>query len=195
MYEPLAKSEVLYAGQPAALVVAETEAAAEDGAERVEVELEPLTPVLDLEAATRPGAPLAKTTTEETAPDDEAGSDLTDARASVTAAELGGTAQGLGWALLEELVHDEHGQLSPARSSTTRCRRAGSPRRSRRSWSRSPSRRARSAPRGFGEAPVVAAPAAVANAVAAAAGGVRMRRLPMTPERVWAALRNANGNR
>jgi CO/xanthine dehydrogenase Mo-binding subunit len=127
MYEPLAKSEVLYAGQPVALVVAETEAAAEDGAERVEVELEPLTPVLDLEAATRPGAPLAKTTTEETAPDDEAGSDLTDAHASVTAAELGGTAQGLGWALLEELVHDEHGQLSPARSSTTRCRRAGSP--------------------------------------------------------------------
>ena len=63
MYEPLAKTEVLYAGQPVALVVAESEAAAEDGAERVEVELEPLTPVLDLEAATPPGAPLAKTTT------------------------------------------------------------------------------------------------------------------------------------
>ena len=63
MYEPLAKTEVVYAGQPVALVVAESEAAAEDGAERVEVELEPLTPVLDLEAATQPGAPLAKTTT------------------------------------------------------------------------------------------------------------------------------------
>ncbi len=49
--------------------------------------------------------------------------------------------------------------------------------------------------KGVGEAPVVAAPAAVANAVAAATGGVRMRRLPMTPERVWTALGNSNGSR
>jgi CO/xanthine dehydrogenase Mo-binding subunit len=28
----------------------------------------------------------------------------------------------------------------------------------------------------------------VANAVAAATGGMRMRRLPMTPERVWRAF-------
>jgi len=41
--------------------------------------------------------------------------------------------------------------------------------------------------KGVGEAPVIACPAAVANAVAAATG-VRMRRLPMTPERVWRAL-------
>ena len=41
--------------------------------------------------------------------------------------------------------------------------------------------------KGIGEAPVIAAAAAVANAVAAATG-VRMRELPMTPERVWAAL-------
>jgi CO/xanthine dehydrogenase Mo-binding subunit len=89
MYEPLAKTEVLYAGQPVALVVAESDAAAEDGVERVEVQFEPLPPVLDLEAATRPGAPLAKTTTEDTADDgDEDGSDLTDAHASVAAAEL-----------------------------------------------------------------------------------------------------------
>jgi CO/xanthine dehydrogenase Mo-binding subunit len=44
--------------------------------------------------------------------------------------------------------------------------------------------------KGVGEAPVVGVPAAVANAVAAAAGnGTRLTRLPMTPERVWAALR------
>ncbi len=88
MYEPLAKTEVLYAGQPVALVVAESEAAAEDGVELVEVELEPLPPVLDLEAATRPGAPLAKTTTEQADDDNGDGSDLTDAHASVAAAEL-----------------------------------------------------------------------------------------------------------
>ena len=41
--------------------------------------------------------------------------------------------------------------------------------------------------KGIGEAPVVGGPAAVASAIAAATG-VRMRELPMTPERVWAAL-------
>jgi CO/xanthine dehydrogenase Mo-binding subunit len=41
--------------------------------------------------------------------------------------------------------------------------------------------------KGVGEPPVIAAAAAVANAIAAAAG-VRMRRLPMTAERVWREL-------
>ena len=43
--------------------------------------------------------------------------------------------------------------------------------------------------KGIGEAPVVGAPAAVANAVAAAAG-TRLYELPMTPPRVWKALRS-----
>jgi CO/xanthine dehydrogenase Mo-binding subunit len=48
--------------------------------------------------------------------------------------------------------------------------------------------------KGVGEAPVVGVPAAVANAVAGAAGnGTRLTRLPMTPERVWAALRAGQG--
>ena len=92
MYEPLARTEVLYAGQPVALVVADSEAAAEDGAELVEVDLEPLTGVLDLEEAIRPGAPLARTRTEiDDEAEDEAedeGSDLTDAHASVAAEEI-----------------------------------------------------------------------------------------------------------
>jgi CO/xanthine dehydrogenase Mo-binding subunit len=41
--------------------------------------------------------------------------------------------------------------------------------------------------KGVGEAPVVGVPAAVANAIAHATGGVRMRQLPMTAERVWRA--------
>ena len=49
------------AGQPVALVVAETEAAAEDGAALVVVDAEPLPAVLDLEAAMAPGAPRART--------------------------------------------------------------------------------------------------------------------------------------
>ena len=56
---PLARSEVVFAGQPVALVVAETEAAAMDAAELVHVRLEPLPVVLDPEAAMAPDAPLA----------------------------------------------------------------------------------------------------------------------------------------
>jgi CO/xanthine dehydrogenase Mo-binding subunit len=44
--------------------------------------------------------------------------------------------------------------------------------------------------KGVGEAPVVGAPGAIANAIAAATRGVRMRRLPMTPERVWRAIQS-----
>jgi CO/xanthine dehydrogenase Mo-binding subunit len=80
MYEPLAREEVTYAGQPVALVVAESEALAEDGAELVEVELEPLQAVLELEAAAQPGAPRARVKTR-TGSD---ASDLSDAHASVS---------------------------------------------------------------------------------------------------------------
>ena len=58
--EPLAREEVVFAGQPVALVVAETEAAAEDGAELVLVDYETLDAVVDVEAAMRPDAPLAR---------------------------------------------------------------------------------------------------------------------------------------
>jgi CO/xanthine dehydrogenase Mo-binding subunit len=85
LYEPLAKEEVIYAGQPVAIVVAESEALAEDGVELVEVELEPLEPVLELEAATPPGAPRARVKTS----DEGAGSDLGDAHASVSAGGIG----------------------------------------------------------------------------------------------------------
>jgi CO/xanthine dehydrogenase Mo-binding subunit len=85
MYEPLAREEVVYAGQPVALVVAESEALAEDGAGLVEVELEPLEPVLDLEAAARPGAPRARVK----ARAEGDGSDLGDAPASVSAGGIG----------------------------------------------------------------------------------------------------------
>ena len=68
--EPLAREEVVFAGQPVALVVGETEAAAEDGAEAVIVDFESLEAVVDVEAAMEVGAPLART--EEEA-DDEAG--------------------------------------------------------------------------------------------------------------------------
>jgi CO/xanthine dehydrogenase Mo-binding subunit len=60
MYEPLARHEALFAGQPVALVVAETEDAAADAAELVAVEVERLPVVEDLEAAMRPDSPPAR---------------------------------------------------------------------------------------------------------------------------------------
>ena len=59
-FEPLARDEVVFVGQPVALVVAESEAAAADAVGLVEVDLDPLEPVVDLLAAIEPGAPLAR---------------------------------------------------------------------------------------------------------------------------------------
>src|SRR5947199_1961379 len=58
---PLARNEVLWRGHPVAIVLAETEAAAEDGAAAVDVDYESLPPVIDPLAAMQPGAPVART--------------------------------------------------------------------------------------------------------------------------------------
>ncbi|HEY2636213.1 MAG TPA: xanthine dehydrogenase family protein, partial [Solirubrobacteraceae bacterium] len=55
--QPLARDEALWAGQPVALVVAESEAAAADGADVVALDLEPLPAVVDVEAAMAPDSP------------------------------------------------------------------------------------------------------------------------------------------
>lgn len=57
---PLAREEVLWCGHPVAIVLAESEAAAVDGVQAVEVEYEPLPAVLDLIAAMEPGSPLTR---------------------------------------------------------------------------------------------------------------------------------------
>ena len=54
----LAKERVLFVGQPVVAVVAETEAAAEDGAARVRISYESLPAVSDLSAAAAPDAPV-----------------------------------------------------------------------------------------------------------------------------------------
>ena len=53
----LATERVMHIGEPVAMVVAETAAAAQDAAELVSVEYEELTPVTDARAALRDGAP------------------------------------------------------------------------------------------------------------------------------------------
>jgi CO/xanthine dehydrogenase Mo-binding subunit len=101
--EPLAREEVVFAGQPVALVVAESEAAAEDGAEAVVVEYEPLAAVVDVEAAMQPGAPLARVVE---ASDDEAG-DLESIHAGVDAGQVDERAEELSENVLDRITRDD----------------------------------------------------------------------------------------
>src|SRR6185503_15420222 len=55
---PLAEGRVYYVGQPVAAVVAETRQAAQDAAELVQIDYEPLDSVVDPRRAVEPGAPL-----------------------------------------------------------------------------------------------------------------------------------------
>jgi CO/xanthine dehydrogenase Mo-binding subunit len=104
----------------------------------------------------------------------------------------GGATQGLGWALLEELAYDEHGQPATGSFVEYAMPTAGGVPPIDTEIVEVPAPDGPYGAKGVGEAPVVGVPGAVANAIAAATGGVRPRQLPMTPERVWQAL-EANG--
>ena len=100
--EPLAREEVVFAGQPVALVIAESEAAAEDGAEAVVVDYEQLPSVVDVEAAMDVGAPLARAV-EET--DDEAG-DLESIHAGVDHGQEDDPSEELSGNVLDRITRD-----------------------------------------------------------------------------------------
>ena len=102
---------------------------------------------------------------------------------------LGGAVQGIGWALYEELVHDEDGQLLTGSFMEYAIPTADRLPEIDTLIVEVPAPDGPYGAKGIGEAPVVGAPAAVANAVAAAAG-TRLYELPMTPPRVWEALRS-----
>jgi CO/xanthine dehydrogenase Mo-binding subunit len=104
----------------------------------------------------------------------------------------GGTTQGLGWALLEELSHDDHGQLTTGTLVDYAMPTAASTPPIDTEIVEVPAPEGPYGAKGVGEAPVVGAPGAVANAIAAATGGTRVTRLPMTPERVWRALHDGD---
>jgi CO/xanthine dehydrogenase Mo-binding subunit len=99
----------------------------------------------------------------------------------------GGAAQAIGWALYEELVHDEDGQLLSGSFLDYALPNAERVPPIDTVIIEVPAPDGPFGAKGIGEAPVVPGPAAVANAIAAATG-VRLRELPMTPPRVWAAL-------
>jgi CO/xanthine dehydrogenase Mo-binding subunit len=99
----------------------------------------------------------------------------------------GGTAQGIGWALLEELAYDEHGQPATGSFVEYAMPTAGGLPAIDAEIVEVPAPEGPYGAKGVGEAPVIGVAGAVANAIAAASG-VRLRRLPMTPERVWRAI-------
>src|SRR5438094_18595 len=63
---PLAQQEKLWSGHPVAVVLGETEAAAEDGVVAVDVEYEPLLPVIDPISAMELEAPAARISEKDT---------------------------------------------------------------------------------------------------------------------------------
>jgi len=107
----------------------------------------------------------------------------------------GGVAQGIGAALLEEIVYDEHGQLlsgtlmdyvvpSACEIPTMEVHHL-----------ETPSPVSLGGFRGMGEGGTIGAPAAIANAIADALAplGIEIAELPMSPDRLFRLIRRAQG--
>ena len=108
--------------------------------------------------------------------------------ALVTGQQLGGAAQAIGWALHEQLLHDESGQLLSATFLDYKLPRAEDVPSLATSYVEVPAPEGPFGAKGIGETAVISGAAAIANAVAAAIGR-RPRELPMTPSRVWRLVR------
>jgi CO/xanthine dehydrogenase Mo-binding subunit len=102
----------------------------------------------------------------------------------------GGVAQGIGWALYEELRHDEAGTLLSGSFVTYALPRTEHVPPIETILVEVPAPEGPFGARGVGEASVIPGGAAAANAIAAATG-MRLRELPMTPVRIWRALTKA----
>ena len=109
--------------------------------------------------------------------------------ALVAGQQHGGSAQAIGWATLEAMVHDENGQLQTGTFLDYAMPRAHDVGRLSTTAVEVPAPEGPLGAKGIGEAPVIPGPAAIANAIAAATG-LRLRDLPMTQARVWRALRD-----
>ncbi|MEO8469025.1 MAG: molybdopterin cofactor-binding domain-containing protein [Chloroflexota bacterium] len=116
--------------------------------------------------------------------------------ALIAGQQYGGAAQAIGWALCEALIHDSNGQLISATFLDYAIPRAQQVPVIDASYVELPAPDGPFGAKGIGEAAVVGGAAAIANAVAAATG-LRVTELPMTPQRIWRALRarGANGER
>jgi CO/xanthine dehydrogenase Mo-binding subunit len=100
----------------------------------------------------------------------------------------GGVVQGIGWALCEGMAYDQHGQLLTATLMDYALPHSQDAPTITPLLVEIPSALGPFGAKGVGEPPVVPVAAAIANAIKDAVG-VRMTQLPMTPERVFDALR------
>jgi CO/xanthine dehydrogenase Mo-binding subunit len=105
----------------------------------------------------------------------------------------GGAVQGIGWALHEALLHDGQGQLVSGSFLDYTVPRAGQLPDIDTLIVEVPAPDGPYGAKGIGEAPVIPAGAAIGSAIVAA-GGPRLRTLPMTGPRIWAALRNGDAS-
>jgi CO/xanthine dehydrogenase Mo-binding subunit len=139
----------------------------------------------------------------EIALDEETGAISVEAYASVSdvgcrinpqqceAQDEGAVMQGLGHTLLEEMVYED-GQLLNGDLAGYRVPRAGDlPPRLETRFVENGDGAGPFGAKGVGEGGLIPVSPAVANALARLAG-VRLRELPLTPERVWRALRDRN---
>ena len=102
----------------------------------------------------------------------------------------GGAAQGVGWALNEEYVYGPDGKLQNAGFLDYRMPVASDLPMIDAIIVEVPNPRHPYGVRGIGETPIVPPMGAIANAIARATG-VRVRQLPASADRVWAAIREA----
>jgi CO/xanthine dehydrogenase Mo-binding subunit len=100
----------------------------------------------------------------------------------------GGVVQGIGWALLEGMTYDEQGQLLTSTLMDYALPHSQDVPTITPLLIEVPSELGPFGAKGVGEPPVVPVAAAIANAIKDAVGA-RMTQLPMTPERVFASLR------
>jgi len=112
-----------------------------------------------------------------------------------TGQTIGGVAQGVGAALLEEVVYDDGGQLVTATLMDYLVPTAGEVPTVEVIHLDQPSPTTLGGFKGVGEGGTIGAPAAIANAIADALAplGVEVSELPMTPERVFRLLRKRGG--
>lgn len=104
--------------------------------------------------------------------------------AAVEGQMLGAVAQGIGWGLYEQMLHNEDGQLLSGSLMDYALPRAEYVPPVETVLVEVPSPDGPFGARGVGEPPVIPVAAAIANAVHAATG-VRPDAIPMTPERIW----------
>jgi CO/xanthine dehydrogenase Mo-binding subunit len=100
----------------------------------------------------------------------------------------GGVVQGIGWALFERMTYDEQGQLLTSTLMDYALPQSQDVPTITPLLVEVPSELGPFGAKGVGEPPVVPVAAAIANAIRDAVG-VRMTQLPMTPEHVFASLR------